>query len=274
MADYAIGDIQGCYDALMRLLTAIEFNPSQDRLWFVGDLVNRGPDSLAVLRFIKTLPIMPIITLGNHDLHLLSQIFTPPKVHHQKKDDTLDAILNAPDALELGHWLRSQFILYHDKQLNIVMCHAGIAPIWNLKQAKMYAKMLEHALRSHDFRTFLQHMYGNSPNIFTPNMAKIDKLRLICNYFTRMRCCDENGRLDLTYKGTRDYIPKHIYPWFALKNRRPIPAAIVFGHWAALKGQCSTPNIHAIDTGCLWGGQLTALRLQDMQRFTVPGRVV
>lgn len=269
MADYAIGDIQGCYDALMRLLTHIAFNPYADRLWFVGDLVNRGKDSLAVLRYIKSLSITPIITLGNHDLHLLCRLFSNNAKN--RADDTLDAILTANDRFELGHWLRQQSILYHDKQLNVIMCHAGIAPIWSLQEAIIYARELEMTLRGNDYLEFLSKMYGDTPSQLSPSLHKIDKLRLICNYFTRMRFCDETGQLVLNYKGTIEQAPEGIYPWFNLEIRQPIDADIVFGHWAALQGKCAKPRIHAIDTGCLWGGQLTALRLQDMQRFTVSG---
>lgn len=271
MSDYAIGDIQGCYDPLMRLLDHIQFNEHSDRLWFVGDLVNRGPQSLAVLRFVKNLPLTPYVTLGNHDLHLLGKLFT--KSPRQNHDDTLHAILTAADREELGHWLRCQGILYHDEALNIVMCHAGIAPVWNLAQAKNYAAELEQVLSGSDYCAFLTHMYGNSPQHWSEALTGMDRLRLITNYFTRMRFCDLNGDLLLHYKGTVAAAPSELVPWFAVPNRCPIDVDIVFGHWAALQGDSSNPRIHAIDTGCLWGGSLTALRLQDRQRFMVPGLI-
>lgn len=269
MADYAIGDVQGCYVALQRLLAHIDFNERVDRLWFVGDLVNRGPDSLAVLRFIYNLPIQPIITLGNHDLHLLGSLFAdkPWKGH----DDTLTEVLAAPDALELGHWLRRQSLLWYSTELDIVMCHAGICPLWDLPQALQSAKELEAVLSGEDYQHFLSHMYGNEPNIWSDNVTGMDRLRLITNYLTRMRFCDEYGALALDYKGSLDAVPKHLYPWYKVPYRKHIEVDIVFGHWAALNGQCPNPKIHAIDTGCFWGGQLTALRLQDRKRFSVQG---
>jgi len=266
VADYAIGDIQGCYDALMRLLKHIDYQDS-DRLWFVGDLVNRGPDSLKVLRFIKNLPLKSPITLGNHDLHLLAAIFT--KDAWRNADDTLHAVLAAEDAEELGHWLLHQPILVHDAQLNVVMTHAGIAPMWSLDKAKSLALELETVLRSSEAIHFLSHMYGNEPHRYVDSLEGIPRLRTITNYFTRMRFCDEKGGLNLSYKGTVADAPSDIIPWFLVPNRLPIEADIVFGHWAALKGVTNDAHIHAIDTGCLWGGKLTALRLQDKQRFSI-----
>lgn len=269
MADYAIGDIQGCYEALQRLLEALHFNEHTDRLWFVGDLVNRGPQSLAVLRFIKSLPLKPRITLGNHDLHLLGKLFGDCPWHNH--DDTLHEILAAPDKEELGHWLRAQSILYHDPELNVVMCHAGIAPVWDLVQAKVLALELEQILAGDDYCNFLMHMYGNKPDHWSADLVGMDRLRIICNYFTRMRFCNVQGHLVLTYKETIEHAPAHLYPWYQVPDRYEIDADIVFGHWAALQGRCPHPRIHALDTGCLWGGKLTALRLQDKQRFEVPG---
>ncbi len=269
MTEYAIGDIQGCYEPLMRLLQHIQFNPQTDRLWFVGDLVNRGPDSLKVLRFIKALAIPPIITLGNHDLHLLCQLFLPKQA--KSPDDTLDDILSARDKTALGHWLRKQPLLYHDTSLNIVMTHAGIAPTWTLSVAKEHAKTLETMLKGPEYCNFLTHMYGNTPNHLSCAKTPIEHLRAICNAFTRMRFCNERGHLELNIKTTPNQAPSTITPWYALPIRKPIDADLVFGHWAALKGQCPIPHIHAIDTGCVWGGPLTALRLHDKKRFSVPG---
>lgn len=267
MADYAIGDVQGCYNALQRLLEHIDFSERHDRLWFVGDLVNRGPDSLAVLRYIRQLPIKPCITLGNHDLYLLSHLFSQPK--HSSPDDTLHPILIAPDREELGHWLRNQSILIHDPGLNIVMSHAGIPPNFNLADAKARALELEIALSGEQYLDFLKHMYGNEPSAWHDSLSGVERLRFICNAFTRMRMCTGNGRLSLAHKSTLEKAPSALYPWFAVPNRQPIEADIIFGHWAALKGQCDVPHIYAIDTGCFWGGPLTALRIQDKQRFEV-----
>jgi bis(5'-nucleosyl)-tetraphosphatase (symmetrical) len=265
--DYVIGDVQGCYDPLQRLLDSIHFDDRSDRLWFVGDLVNRGPQSLEVLRFIKSLPLAPRITLGNHDLHLLAKLFADNARHNP--DDTLHDVLVASDRDELGHWLRQQSILIHDRELNVVMCHAGIAPMWDLPQAKALAKELEQVLRGEDYREFFTQMYGNEPDHWSDNLEGIARLRVICNYFTRMRFCDVRGHLMLTYKGTIEEAPANLYPWYMVPNRLEIDADIVFGHWAALQGKCPHPRIHALDTGCFWGGQLTALRLQDKQRFEV-----
>lgn len=269
MPDYAIGDIQGCYDPLQRLLERIDFNEHRDRLWFVGDLVNRGEQSLAVLRFIKSLPIPARITLGNHDLHLLAKLFTGNA--KKNPDDTLYQVLIAEDGEELGHWLRKQSLLWHEESLNVVMCHAGIAPAWDLTQAKQYANELERVLTSDNFADFLENMYGDEPNYWSEELTGLRRLRVITNYFTRMRFCDQKGGLVLSYKGTIANAPKDLVPWYAVANRKPLQEDIVFGHWAALEGKCPCPNIYPIDTGCLWGGHLTALRLQDRTRFSVPG---
>lgn len=271
MADYAIGDVQGCYDQLMNLLDHIQFNERTDRLWFVGDLVNRGPKSLAVVRFVKSLPLTPRITLGNHDFHLLGRLFVDNQ--RQSPDDTLHELLEAPDAEEIGCWLRHQSILYHDETLNVVMSHAGIAPMWSLKEAKTHARELEDVLRGNGFRNFLANMYGNMPNYWSDELRGMDRLRSICNYFTRMRFCDIQGRLAFGYKGTLENSPPGLLPWYEVPGRIEIPADIVFGHWAALSGKSHASRIYAIDTGCFWGGQLTALRLQDKKHFAVPGVV-
>lgn len=268
MADYAIGDVQGCYDALQQLLALIDFNERTDRLWFAGDLVNRGPNSLAVLRFVKSLPIQPRITLGNHDFHLLHRLFVDEYRDHP--DDTLQPIMAADDREELGHWLRHQTILSHDEDLGVVMSHAGIAPVWTLSEAKQYALELEEAIQGERYRHFLKQMYGNQPNHWHNQLAGIERLRAICNYFTRMRFCNAEGHLDFSYDGTIEQAPKALYPWFETPHRCELNVTLVFGHWAALMGKQIHPKIQAIDTGCLWGGKLTALRLQDLQRFSVP----
>lgn len=269
MAEYAIGDLQGCFDPLLRLLDHLQFNDRLDRLWFVGDLVNRGPQSLAVLRFIKNLPKPARVVLGNHDIHLLNQLFGTHPKHNQ--EDTFQDILNAPDREELGHWLRAQPLVHHDADLQVVMCHAGINPQWDLITAKKYAQEFEQMLTGEHYKDYLSAIYGNTPNVWSDSLSDIERLRVICNYFTRMRLCDENGHLILNFKGTLEHAPLHHFPWYAVPHRCIIEETIVFGHWAALKGQCSAPNIYAIDTGCVWGGPLTALRLEDKQRFTVPG---
>lgn len=267
MADYAIGDVQGCYEPLQRLLELINFDEQSDRLWFVGDLVNRGPESLAVLRFIHSLPVTPRITLGNHDLHLLASLFggRPWRGH----DDTIQEVMHAPDGQDLGHWLRKQSMLHYSAELQVVMCHAGISPLWDLTQAMQLAHELETILAGDNFRDFLTHLYANQPDLWSDDLTGIDRLRSITNYFTRMRFCDAIGRLELGYNGTVAQVPGTLYPWYEVPIRKEIECDLVFGHWAALMGECPNPKIHAIDTGCFWGGQLTALRLQDKERFAV-----
>lgn len=271
MADYAIGDVQGCFDSLQALLDLIQFDDKTDSLWFVGDLVNRGPNSLEVLRFVKDLAKPARITLGNHDLHLLALLFTDQA--KLNADDTLAPILQADDRDVLGHWLRKQSILYHDETLNVVMSHAGIAPSWDLTLAKTLALELESVLSGDDFVCFLTNMYGNKPNCWSPTLSGLSRLRVITNYFTRMRLCDPRGCLSLAHKGSMDNMPPESYPWFLVPGRKTIDAEIVFGHWAALQGQCPVAGIHALDTGCFWGGSLTALRLQDKQRFSVKSSI-
>lgn len=269
MPDYAIGDVQGCYDSLLRLLDHIHFDDKIDRLWFVGDLVCRGPNSLAVLRFIRKLPIPPKISLGNHDLALLRLLFCPylKESHHE----SLEEILKADDAQELGHWLRHQGLLHYDESLNIVMVHAGIPPVWDLKQALIYAQELDSVLRSNLYSHYLLNCFGNKPACWSEKLPETDRWRLITNYLTRMRFCNSEGCLFLEFKGAVVDAPRSHIPWYAAPSRKPIEPSIIFGHWAALKNVFPGKGLYAIDTGCVWGGDLTALRLQDKQLFKVPG---
>jgi len=269
MPDYALGDIQGCYDALQRLLDKLDFNESRDRLWFVGDLVNRGPQSLAVLRFIKQLPLIPQITLGNHDLYLLDQLINSKPRRNQ--DDTLDEILTAPDRDELADWLRHQHMIIHEPQLQLVMTHAGIPPCWTLQQALAHGQELERMLQGDHCAKLLHQMYGNTPNYWSEGLSEVERFRLLCNYFTRMRFCDAKGSLLLSSEGPTTSSPPNSYPWYAVPDRKILTEDIIFGHWAALAGICPVKNIFALDTGCVWGGSLTALRLEDKQRFSVLG---
>jgi bis(5'-nucleosyl)-tetraphosphatase (symmetrical) len=269
VADYVLGDIQGCYRSLMALLDTIQYNEQLDRLWSVGDLVNRGPQSLEVLRFFKTLktPHPPRITLGNHDLYLLVRLFT-----HQawpEADQTLDAIDHAPDREDLGHWLRQQSLVIVDSSLQAVMSHAGIPPLWTLEETLMHAQEVEQWLRSDNFIELLHHLAGNQPEIWQNDLQGFDRLRCIVNYLTRMRLVDGRGGLDFSYKGTLHDRPSEWVPWYEAAERKPIAATIVFGHWAALGSGQVAPNVYALDSGCVWGGALTALRLQDKQFFSV-----
>ncbi len=266
MPNYSIGDIQGCFIALNKLLTKIQFNPANDTLWFTGDLVNRGPQSLEVLRFIKSLGKQAIVVLGNHDLHLLA---VSKKYAPYKKQDTLAEILMAPDCLELCDWLRQQPLLYHDVQLGYTMVHAGLAPQWDLTKALRCANEVQTILRSDRYPEFLAHMYGDEPHCWQDELTGWPRLRLITNYFTRMRFCKLDGTLDLDKKGSAGNPPADFLPWFKIPNRAHKDLKIIFGHWAALNGKTDEPNIFALDTGCAWGNCLTAMRLEDGKRFTV-----
>ncbi len=269
MPDYAIGDLQGCFEPFQRLLEHIKFDEQVDRLWLVGDLVNRGPQSLEVLRFLKGLKIPPRISLGNHDLYLLTQLFS----HRPgaEPDDSLAAILTAPDRLELAEWLRKQKFLHHDSSLNVVMTHAGIPPMWNLQTAIAYAQELEVILSSAESLNYLAEIYGNQPTCWSEKLRGYTRLRLITNYFTRMRFCDAKGCLLLDYKGPIAAAPSYYLPWYQVPARETIDVDIIFGHWSALEGKTTTKGLYALDTGCVWGGPLTALRLQDRQYFSVTG---
>ncbi len=265
MATYAIGDIQGCYSALQRLLEKIGFNPQHDALWFTGDLVNRGPQSLETLRFIKQLGEREVTVLGNHDLHLLA---VAHGLHSGKPQDTLQGILDAPDFTELCDWLRQQPLLYHDPTLNYTMVHAGIPAQWDLSTALSHAHEVESALRSPQYAEFLAHLYGAEPSCWDNNLSGWPRLRLITNYFTRMRFCTAAGQLDLKHKMTSIDSAEYL-PWFQLPNRQNRDLRIIFGHWAALRGKTSAADVYALDTGCVWGDCLTAMRLEDQQRFSV-----
>ncbi|BBB28732.1 symmetrical bis(5'-nucleosyl)-tetraphosphatase [Neptunomonas japonica] len=266
MATYAIGDIQGCFDELQNLLAAISFNKS-DTLWICGDLVNRGPKSLETLRFIKQLDRQAISVLGNHDLHLLA-------IHNgavkKKKSDTLDEILNASDRSELMDWLQQQPLLHSDKSLNFTMVHAGIPPRWSITKAHQLANEVESTLKSPQAKAFFEHMYGNTPKIWSNQLSGWDRLRLITNYFTRMRFCTSQNELEFASKGGLETQPNGFLPWYKHDNRKSAEQRIVFGHWAALQGKTDTANIYALDTGCIWGDKLTALRLDDLAYFETP----
>ncbi|ACE84062.1 symmetrical bis(5'-nucleosyl)-tetraphosphatase [Cellvibrio japonicus] len=259
MATYAIGDIQGCYEPLQCLLEKIDFDTAKDKLWLVGDLINRGPDSLATLRFLYSIRSSLEVVLGNHDLHLLAVYFGLRK---QNKSDTLTPILEAPDAPELIHWLRQQKLMHHDATLGYALVHAGIPPIWSLDKALACAREVEDYLRGPDFKTFLAHMYGNQPSVWDDSLQGQERLRLITNYFTRMRFCSADGELELTTKENAAAAPPGFAPWFSFMQRKTRQDRILFGHWAALEGQVSTANVYALDTGCVWGGYLTAMCLE------------
>ncbi|MGM0593835.1 MAG: symmetrical bis(5'-nucleosyl)-tetraphosphatase [Pseudomonadota bacterium] len=260
MATYAIGDIQGCFDELQRLLEQIRFDPAVDRLWFVGDLVNRGPKSLETLRFVRDLGDAARSVLGNHDLHLLA--LWQNRQRHFKRSDTLAAIFRAEDGEALLEWLRALPLMHYDATLDTAMIHAGLPPQWDREQALACAAEVETVLRGERFHEFLGHMYGNKPVQWSPQLRGWDRLRFIVNCFTRLRFCTPDGELEFKHKGVPGEGRHDYLPWFALPQRRSRDTPIVFGHWSTL-GLYRGDNVHAIDTGCLWGGSLTALRLED-----------
>jgi len=264
--NYAIGDVQGCLTVLQRLLDHIQFDASKDRLWFCGDLVNRGPQSLETLRFIKNLGDHHPVVLGNHDLHLLALSYG---VHPGWKEDTLHDILIAPDRDELLAWLRQKSLLHHDPQLGFTMVHAGLAAHWDLPTAMRLAHEVEAVIRSDKAADFFQHMYGNQPELWHESLQGWDRLRCITNYFTRLRFCHPDGRLELNTKGTLDKASKDLIPWFAVAPRANAALKIIFGHWAALGGVTNVANTFALDTGCVWGRKLTAMCLEDGVRASV-----
>lgn len=266
MSVYAIGDIQGCFDPLRRLLDIIQFDPAHDELWLTGDLVNRGSKSLDVLRFIYSLGDRHKLVLGNHDLHLLAVALAEVPI---RNSDTFRDILSAPDRDELLYWLKKKPLLHVDEKLNYVLTHAGIAPLWDLSQAKNLASEVSQVLQSSSAINFLIHLYGNEPARWDDQLTGFDRLRCITNYFTRMRFCYADGALELSFKGAIEKKPSHLLPWFALPSRKLISLKIIFGHWAALGGVVNQPKLYALDTGCVWGNCLTAMRLEDEQRFNV-----
>jgi bis(5'-nucleosyl)-tetraphosphatase (symmetrical) len=263
MSTYAIGDIQGCYNELRQLLEEIRFDSAQDRLWFVGDLVNRGPGSLQVLRFVKGLGDSAITVLGNHDLHLLAVAEGAAGLHHS---DTLDEVLKAPDRDGLLYWLRQQRLLHAEG--NYVLVHAGLLPQWSVETAEGLAREVENVLRGNDYAEFFARMYGNNPHGWSDDLDGIKRLRVITNAFTRLRICDAQGEMEFKFKGEVEKIPAGYMPWFEVPGRMSQEATVIFGHWSAL-GLKVTPNAIALDTGCLWGGPMTAFRLEDRQLFQV-----
>tara|TARA_R110002110_G_scaffold271566_3_gene486987 strand:+ start:12141 stop:12959 length:819 start_codon:yes stop_codon:yes gene_type:complete len=265
MSTYAIGDLQGCLDPLKQLLDKIAYDPNHDQLWFTGDLINRGPQSLETLRYVASLPSNTIVVLGNHDLTLLAAYYgyiTP------NQNDTYQEILSAPDAASLIDWLCHKPLLHHDSRLNFVMSHAGIYPFWDLNKTKALALEAESRLRS-ETEVFLKNMYGNEPNVWQDDLSDWARIRFVVNAFTRMRFCSPNGQLDFSKKGTLDNPPKDGLPWFSLKNRINIQAKIVFGHWAALAGKCHAKDVFVVDSGCVWGNALMAMCLETEQTTLV-----
>jgi len=271
MATYTIGDVQGCHDELMALLDELRFDPARDRLRFVGDLVNRGPASLQVLRFVHNLRDCADSVLGNHDLHLLAA------AHGLRKPtagDTLSSVLEAEDRDELLDWLRRRPMMIEDPVTGSVVVHAGLAPQWDLPTARACARELESALGGDALVDFLRHMYGDEPRRWRPHLQGFDRLRYITNAFTRMRYCDQRGAFDFSDSRPPGRQDSGLTPWFAVPERRTRDTPIVFGHWATLQLlQPLDPShgVYHLDSGCVWGGTLSARREEDGQVFSVPG---
>ncbi|MGA7178928.1 MAG: symmetrical bis(5'-nucleosyl)-tetraphosphatase [Thiobacillaceae bacterium] len=263
MTTYVIGDVQGCYTPLRQLLDKVEFDPGPDRLWLVGDLVNRGPESLQVLRYVHDLEDVAVTVLGNHDLHLLGVWAGHRRTH---ESDTLYDILDAPDCDVLMHWLRFRPVAHYEH--GVLMTHAGTWPGWTLEQTLGRARELEQALRGDDYPALFERLYGSVPDIWNDDLTGADRLRVITNVFTRMRFCTAEGAMEFHHKGRIGTPPPHLMPWFDVPGRKTAGIPIVFGHWSAL-GLLLRADILALDTGCLWGGQLTALRLEDRQPVQV-----
>ena len=267
MALYLIGDVQGCDAALGRLLDEIAFSPSRDRLALLGDLVNRGPASLAVLRRVMALQDAAACVLGNHDLHLLAVAQGIRKPH---RSDTLESILNAPDRAALLDWVRQRPLALHEA--GVLMVHAGVLPQWTAQQTLALAREVQDALRSPDWGAFLAVMYGNEPDRWDDALRGPGRLRVIVNALTRLRFCTPDGRMDFKAKDGADDPPPGLLPWFDVPQRRTRDAVIAFGHWSTL-GWFSRADVLGLDTGCLWGGCLTAVRLgatpQERERFQV-----
>jgi bis(5'-nucleosyl)-tetraphosphatase (symmetrical) len=264
MTTYAVGDLQGCLQPLQCLLREVAFEPSKDRLWLVGDLVNRGPESLATLRFLYAMRASLTCVLGNHDLHLLAAAHN---IEHLKKSDTLQEILDAPDRDELIDWLRQQKLLHYDAERDCILVHAGIPPQWTLAKALKRAAEVEAVLQDDQaLPIFLDGMYGNQPTLWDKDLQGVTRLRVITNYFTRMRFCTPQGELDLKSKeGVACALPGFA-PWFSYPERKTRSHKIVFGHWAALEGQCPEANVFALDTGCVWGGHMTLMNLDSGEK--------
>ena len=262
MATYAIGDLQGCADELDALLAQLPFDAARDRLWFVGDLVNRGPKSLAALRRVHALGERAVVVLGNHDFHLLRRAAGHAR---NRADDTLDEVLAAPDAPQLIEWLRHRPLMHAED--GYAMVHAGLLPQWSIEKALALAREVEAALRGPRYREFLGELYGAEPRAWRDDLAGWDRLRVIVNAMARLRFCTPSGDMDVEAKG-RDAPPGY-RPWFEL--RPDGEATILCGHWSAL-GLKLTPKLAALDTGCVWGGSLSALRLADRKLFQLPCR--
>lgn len=268
MATYIVGDIQGCLSALKRLLNQIQFDPAKDKLLVAGDIVHRGEDSLGTLRFLYAMRHCVEGVLGNHDLHLLALAHGAIELKPYEQD--LADILQAPDKAQLLHWIQQFPLAMHFSEYNTLLTHAGWPPQWSLAELLSYSSEVETMLRSGNAKEFFLHMYGNEPSLWDDNLSGFPRLRLITNYLTRMRFIDNTGALHLRFKCSPKDAPSPYFPWFKQENHQRSTTRIVFGHWAALEGESHTQGVEALDTGCVWGGGLTAYCLETQQRFYLP----
>lgn len=264
MTIYAVGDVQGCYDSLQRLVERLAFDPTRDRFWFTGDLVNRGGQSLETLRYIKGLGESAVAVLGNHDLHLVAESVKP--LERRQKNADLRRVLDAPDGEELVTWLRHRPLLHYDPELRFVMVHAGLSPQWNLERARGEADRVERELRDKDFKNVLLRMYGDKPGGWSRRLKGLDRTRATINVFTRLRFCDTQGQLNFDAKGAPGTQPPGYYPWFEVPGHKARDFRVVTGHWSAL-GRFEGMGVYGTDTGCVWGGSLTALKLGAQPEF-------
>lgn len=270
MATYAVGDVQGCYDALQRLLEKIRFDPAADRLWFCGDLVNRGGQSLETLRLVHSLAARSTVVLGNHDLSLLA-ISTRREPDRRKVNPDLQRVLFAEDAEPLLAWLRQQKLFHVDRKLGFAMVHAGLAPQWDIAEAEERAAEVEQRLRGDGFVKLARNLYGDKP-AWSPRLTGVDRIRAIINVFTRLRYCTPGGKIGFEDKGRPGTQKPGLYPWFEVPGQAKRDLPIVCGHWSTL-GLFMGLGIYAIDTGAVWGGRLTALELgPELRLHQVPGR--
>ena len=261
MAIYAIGDVQGCHPELQRLLDKLRFDPASDRLWFCGDLVNRGGQSLAVLRLVRALPARTVVVLGNHDLSLLA-IAERDEDEQRKVNEELREVLFAPDRKELLDWLRARPLLHVDRKLDFLLVHAGLAPRWNVERAERAAREVEQRLGGEGARRLLKSMFGNKPDLWTPRLQGMDRLRATINVMTRLRYCDVRGRIAYHEKGAPGTQRPGLYPWFEVPGVERRDIRIVCGHWSTL-GRFAGVGVYVIDGGCVWGGELIALKLDE-----------
>jgi bis(5'-nucleosyl)-tetraphosphatase (symmetrical) len=271
MSTYVIGDVQGCFTQLEALMAKVRFRPKKDRLWFAGDLINRGAESLDTLRFVKKLGSSAVAVLGNHELHFLAIVFGG---HTSHGSDTFHDVLNAADCMELAHWLRTLPLMHRGN--GFVMVHAGIPHVWGLSDACNYAREVEDVIAGDDYDTFFEKMYGNDPTLWSTSLCGMSRYRIITNYFTRMRLVSSVGEMEFSLKGALEDVPSGFDPWFKYKPK--VQETILFGHWAAIDGVTGSDQMIGLDTGCVWGRCLTAFRLEDRKYWSVncasPGKGV